>query len=36
LLVCNKIVTMHKGTISIDSTKEKGTTVSIVLPLEEK
>lgn len=32
LAVCNQIVTLHKGTISIESELEKGTTVTVCLP----
>ncbi len=35
LSVCRQIIQQHKGTISVHSTQEKGTTFSIFLPLEE-
>ncbi len=35
LIVCKQIVTLHNGTISIDSKKGSGTNVSIALPLNK-
>ena len=35
LTVCKQIVDLHKGTINIESEKDKGTTVSIGLPLKK-
>ncbi len=34
LMVCFKIIEEHKGRIEVDSEVEKGTTVTIHLPIE--
>ena len=34
LAVADEIIRMHGGTLTLDSVKDKGTTVSIILPLE--
>ncbi|MDR0136975.1 ATP-binding protein [Metabacillus idriensis] len=36
LVVCKRIISMYKGTIAIDSELNKGTEVTITLPLSEK
>lgn len=36
LPVCKQIVSLHRGSIGIDSSKGKGTAVTVVLPLKEK
>ncbi|OGX18262.1 MAG: hypothetical protein A3K83_06115 [Omnitrophica WOR_2 bacterium RBG_13_44_8b] len=36
LSVCNQIVRLHQGTINIESQQDKGTTVTIELPLRPK
>ncbi len=36
LSYCQEIITLHKGNISFKSEKEKGTTVTIILPKEKK
>ena len=33
LYICKKILSMHKGTIRIDSRQDEGTTVKITLPI---
>jgi two-component system sporulation sensor kinase A len=33
LMMCNKIIDSHKGTIAISSKENLGTTVDVVLPL---
>jgi signal transduction histidine kinase len=34
LTVCNQIVSLHQGRISIDSEKGKGTTVAVIVPVK--
>jgi two-component system, sporulation sensor kinase D len=36
LVVCKRIISMYKGTIAIDSVLDRGTKVTIALPLSEK
>ncbi|NQT95774.1 MAG: PAS domain S-box protein [Candidatus Omnitrophica bacterium] len=35
LTICKQIVVLHNGTISIESQKQKGTTVSVTLPIKK-
>ncbi|MCW3104212.1 MAG: putative regulatory protein [Bacteroidetes bacterium] len=35
LAICKKVLDNHQGSISIDSTEQRGTTVTIVLPLKQ-
>jgi two-component system sporulation sensor kinase A len=36
LTVCKQIVTLHNGSIEVRSLKEKGTTVTVTLPLRSR